>query len=124
METENAHIKEDEVEKCSKTGSAESVSSNDKKPILKEEEDEAENQNVEGNHIKEGDKLDKNIKETSSEKPVHSFFGNCNKYYLSKQLYVMVLYSGGKGKAIQLQAWTGPEGSRRLRLPDFKTIDT
>jgi len=26
------------------------------------------------------------------------------------------------GKAIQLQAWTGPEGSRRLRLPDFKTI--
>jgi len=27
----------------------------------------------------------------------------------------------GKGKAIPLQAWTGPEGSRRLRLPDFKT---
>ena len=26
------------------------------------------------------------------------------------------------GKAIPLQAWTGPEGSRRLRLPDFKTI--
>jgi len=30
----------------------------------------------------------------------------------------------GKGKAIQLQAWTGPEGSRRLRLPDFKSIGT
>jgi len=30
----------------------------------------------------------------------------------------------GKGKAILLQAWTGPEGSRKLRLPDFKTIDT
>jgi len=29
-----------------------------------------------------------------------------------------------KGKAIPLQAWTGAEGSRRLRLPDFKTIDT
>ena len=29
-----------------------------------------------------------------------------------------------KGKAIPLQAWTGPEGSRRLRFPDFKTIDT
>jgi hypothetical protein len=28
----------------------------------------------------------------------------------------------GKGKAIPLQALTGPEGSRRLRLPDFKTI--
>ena len=26
----------------------------------------------------------------------------------------------GKGKAIPLQAWTDPEGSRRLRLPDFK----
>jgi hypothetical protein len=29
-----------------------------------------------------------------------------------------------KGKAIPLQALTGPEGSRRLMLPDFKTIDT
>jgi hypothetical protein len=29
-----------------------------------------------------------------------------------------------KGKAIPLQAWTGPEGSRSLRLPDFKTIGT
>jgi len=27
-------------------------------------------------------------------------------------------------KLIPLQAWTGPEGSRRLRLPDFKTIGT
>jgi hypothetical protein len=26
----------------------------------------------------------------------------------------------GKGKAIPLQALTGTEGSRRLRLPDFK----
>jgi len=30
----------------------------------------------------------------------------------------------GKGKVIPLQAWTGPEGARRLRLPDFKTIGT
>jgi hypothetical protein len=30
----------------------------------------------------------------------------------------------GKGKAIPLQPLTGPEGSRRLRLPDFKTIGT
>jgi len=29
-----------------------------------------------------------------------------------------------KGKAIPLQAWTGLEGSRRLKLPDFKTIGT
>ena len=27
-------------------------------------------------------------------------------------------------KAIPLQAWTGPEGSRRLRFPDFKTVST
>ena len=30
----------------------------------------------------------------------------------------------GKGKAIPLQAWTGPEGSRRLRFPDIKTVVT
>jgi len=29
-----------------------------------------------------------------------------------------------KGKALPLQAWTGPEGSRRLRLPDSKTVGT
>ena len=29
-----------------------------------------------------------------------------------------------KGRAIPLQAWTGPKGSSRLRLPDFKTIGT
>jgi len=32
--------------------------------------------------------------------------------------------SKGKGKTVPLEAWTGPEGSRRLRLPDFKTIGT
>jgi hypothetical protein len=30
----------------------------------------------------------------------------------------------GKGKAIPLQALTDPEGSSRLRLPDFKTTGT
>ena len=30
----------------------------------------------------------------------------------------------GKGKVIPLHAWTGPEGPRRLRLPDFKRIGT
>jgi hypothetical protein len=29
-----------------------------------------------------------------------------------------------KGKSILLQAWTGPEGSSRLKLPDFKKIGT
>ena len=26
-----------------------------------------------------------------------------------------------KGKAVPLQAWSGPEGSRKLRFPDFTT---
>jgi len=27
----------------------------------------------------------------------------------------------GKGKTVPLQAWRGPEGSRKLRFPDFMT---
>ena len=27
----------------------------------------------------------------------------------------------GKGNAVPLQAWTGPEGSRKFRFPDFVT---
>ena len=30
-------------------------------------------------------------------------------------------YSYVKGKAVLLQAWSGPEGSRKLRFPDFMT---
>jgi hypothetical protein len=26
-----------------------------------------------------------------------------------------------KGKAVPLEAWSGPEGSRKLRIPDYKT---
>jgi hypothetical protein len=29
--------------------------------------------------------------------------------------------SNKKGKAVPLQAWGGPEGSRKLRFPDFMT---
>jgi len=28
----------------------------------------------------------------------------------------------GKGKAVPLQAWSGPEGARKLRFPDFMTM--
>jgi hypothetical protein len=28
----------------------------------------------------------------------------------------------GRGKAIPLHAWNGPEGSRKLRFPDFMTM--
>ena len=27
-----------------------------------------------------------------------------------------------EGKAVPLQAWSGPEGSRKLRFPDFMTM--
>jgi hypothetical protein len=45
---------------------------------------------------------------------------------MAEQKYIEVPKSKGKdkGKANPLQALTGPEGSRRLRLPDFKTIGT
>ena len=42
-------------------------------------------------------------------------------YYGCEKAFVVVSV---KGTAIPLQALTGPEDSRRLRLPDFKTIDT
>jgi hypothetical protein len=31
--------------------------------------------------------------------------------------------SSGKGKAVPLQAWSGPEGSRKFRFPDFMTTE-
>ena len=36
----------------------------------------------------------------------------------------LCVINGYKGKAIPLQAWTGPEGSRKLRLTNVKTIGT
>ena len=51
----------------------------------------------------------------------HTYLGS----FLLDLEKIRKLYIGtGKGKAIPLQAWTGPEGSRRLRLPDFKTTGT
>jgi hypothetical protein len=39
-------------------------------------------------------------------------------------LHVSRIRVNVKGKAIPLQDWTVPEGSRKLRFPDFKTIGT
>ena len=39
--------------------------------------------------------------------------------YLTTLLFLFNV--GGKGKAVPLQAWSGPEGSRKLRFPDFMT---
>jgi len=36
-------------------------------------------------------------------------------------LFSVVFQSKCKGKAVLLQAWSGPESSRKLRFPDFMT---
>jgi hypothetical protein len=58
---------------------------------------------------------------------VSGYFANYLICFYNKQ-WVSVWYrkvsNSVKGKTIPLQALTGPEGSRRLRLPDFKTIGT
>ena len=41
--------------------------------------------------------------------------------YLKTFCYVAIIYGKRKGKAVPLQAWSGPEGSRKLRFPDFMT---
>ena len=33
----------------------------------------------------------------------------------------LLSYSKGKGKAVPLHGWSGPEGSRKSRFPDFIT---
>jgi hypothetical protein len=40
--------------------------------------------------------------------------------YLRKKVQI----GKGEDKAISVQGWTGPQGSRRFRLPYFKTIGT
>jgi hypothetical protein len=42
----------------------------------------------------------------------------CGRGGYCKTRFKEIIYMD-KGKAVPLQAWTGPEGSRRLRLPDF-----
>jgi hypothetical protein len=43
------------------------------------------------------------------------------KVFMQNFILVHIIYTVN-GKAIPLQAWTGPDGSRRLRFPDFKTV--
>ena len=47
---------------------------------------------------------------------VTSFIG-----FLTRYCSPVIIYFKGKGKAVPLQAWSGPEGSRKLRFPDFMT---
>jgi len=40
---------------------------------------------------------------------------------LQRKIAVQMNINLDKGKAVPLQAWSGPEGSRKLRFPDFMT---
>jgi hypothetical protein len=44
---------------------------------------------------------------------------DCTLAILKKKNYIYIYIS--KGKAVPLQAWNGPEGSKKLRFPDFLT---
>jgi hypothetical protein len=39
----------------------------------------------------------------------------------STMAFIFTVRSIKKGKAVPLEAWSGPEGSRKLRFPDFLT---
>ena len=65
--------------------------------------------------------------------PLFSFFSlfHCFFFYLFMPIIVALISHilhfqyfdlvKGKGKAVPLQAWSGPEGSRKLRFPDYMT---
>jgi hypothetical protein len=52
------------------------------------------------------------------------FWQNCNNISAEYIVSFFRVKDKSKDKAIPLQAWTGSGGSRRLRLPDLKTIGT
>jgi hypothetical protein len=53
----------------------------------------------------------------------HIITATCKRYHFLLFCLYEHFITYIKGKAVPLQAWTGPEGSRRLRLPEFMTID-
>ena len=42
-------------------------------------------------------------------------------YYFGLRRVTCICLTVGKGKAVPLQAWSSPEGSRNLRFPDYMT---
>jgi len=50
-------------------------------------------------------------------------FGVFIHLYIVFKLYIIlyIIYVKGEGKAVPSQAWNDPEGSRKLRFPDFMT---
>jgi len=50
-----------------------------------------------------------------------SIYQGRKKHNVKDAVSLVILYGKGKGKAVPLQAWKGPECSRKLRFPDFVT---
>ena len=46
---------------------------------------------------------------------------SCASLIHSLQLFTYRIVTTYTGKSVPLQAWSGPEGSRKLRFPDFVT---
>jgi hypothetical protein len=44
----------------------------------------------------------------------------CSQYF--RDAAWVYIQGKGKGKAVPLQAWSGPDGSRKLRFPHFMTM--
>ena len=49
---------------------------------------------------------------------------SCSNHCSAKYTHTHPTATTVNGTAVPLQAWTGPEVSRRFRIPDFKTIGT
>jgi len=53
--------------------------------------------------------------------PIHNFKACFQKYESIMNLTIIIIILLEKGTAIPLQAWSSPEGSRKLRFPDYMT---
>jgi len=49
-------------------------------------------------------------------------FRNTNFWFFNVEQKKYLNILGGGGKAVPLQAWSVPKGSRKLRFPDFMTM--
>ena len=66
------------------------------------------------NHISTTRQTNSNNQSTTYTKPTKQNYTNpMSRTHLIRQ--------DGKGKAVPLQAWSGPEGSRKLKFPDYMT---